>query len=188
MTASALIYNSFENFVLFLMVRNSVIYPSASSALYFVFAMALTLMSLTRDQKIVQIKFIIGLVLLVLAMAWGVTKGVILVLLNNEGPLVLSSDERYLYDSLGIRIDQQMTRIKIYNTLMTISFDVIEVFLSATLSAFYFSLKKDCKKIHTADEQSAYLLHPYFEKHHEALCVFAIVVLSVSTIFVQTII
>ena len=63
-----------------------------SSALYFVFAMALTLMSLTRDQKIVQIKFIIGLVLLVLAMAWGVTKGVILVLLNNEGPLVLSSE------------------------------------------------------------------------------------------------
>ena len=90
MTASALIYNSFENFQLFLMILNSVIYPSASSALYFVFATALTLISLTRNQNIVQIKLIIGLVLLVLAMAWGVTKGVILILLNNKGPLVLS--------------------------------------------------------------------------------------------------
>jgi len=62
------------------------------------------------------------------------------------------------------------------------------VFLSAALTGFYYSIKKDCKKIHTTDEQSAYLLHPYFERQQEALCVFALAVLSISTIFVQTII
>lgn len=62
------------------------------------------------------------------------------------------------------------------------------MFLSAALTAFYYSIKKDCKKIHTSDEHSAYLLHPYFERQLESLCVFALVVLSISTIFVQTII
>lgn len=84
---------------------NSVIYPSASSATYFIFVLILTLLSLTRDEKTVKIKFIIGIILLVVAIASAIAKGVILILLNNEGPLVLNSDERYFYDSMGIRID-----------------------------------------------------------------------------------
>jgi hypothetical protein len=63
--------------------------------------------------------------LLVVAIALNITKGVILILLNNEGTLVLDSNERYFYDSMGIRIDQKMSRIKVYNTFMTISFDII---------------------------------------------------------------
>jgi hypothetical protein len=63
--------------------------------------------------------------LLLVAIALGITKGVILILLNNEGTIVLDSNKRYFYDSMGIRIDQKMSRIKVYNTLMTISFDII---------------------------------------------------------------
>jgi hypothetical protein len=88
-----------------MMMLNSVIYPSASSATYFIFALVLTHLSLTRDEKTVQIKFIIGMLLLVVAIALTITKGVILILLNNDGPLVLNSDERYFYDSMGIRMD-----------------------------------------------------------------------------------
>jgi hypothetical protein len=53
LTTSILLYNCFENFVLFMMMLNSVIYPSASSATYFIFALVLTLLSLTRDEKTV---------------------------------------------------------------------------------------------------------------------------------------
>lgn len=53
LTTSILLYNCFENLVLFMMMLNSVIYPSASSAAYFVFALVLTLLSLTRDEKTV---------------------------------------------------------------------------------------------------------------------------------------
>jgi hypothetical protein len=49
-------------------------------------------------------------------------------------------------------------------------------------------MKKDCKKPYTEDMQSALLLHPYFERERESLCIFALVILSISTIFVQTII
>jgi hypothetical protein len=45
------------------------------------------------------------MLLLVVAIALTITKGVILILLNNDGLLVLNSDERYFYDSMGIRID-----------------------------------------------------------------------------------
>jgi hypothetical protein len=65
------------------------------------------------------------MLLLVVAIALTITKGVILILLNNDGPLVLNSDERYFYDSMGIRIDLKMVRIKVYSTFMTISFDII---------------------------------------------------------------
>lgn len=92
LTTSVLLYNCFENFVLFLMMLNSVIYPSGSSATYFITALVLTLFSLTREEKTVQMKFIIGIVLLVIAIALTITKGVILILLNNEGTLVLNSD------------------------------------------------------------------------------------------------
>jgi hypothetical protein len=81
-----------------------------------------------------------------------------------------------------------MLRIKVYNTLMTISFDIFQVFLSTILTVYYFLLKKDCKRLYTEDLQSALLLHPYFEREKESLCVFALVILAISTIFVQTII
>ncbi len=81
-----------------------------------------------------------------------------------------------------------MLKIKVYNTFMTISFDIIQVLLSTILTVYYYIMKKDCKKPYTEDMQSALLLHPYFERERESLCIFALVILSISTIFVQTII
>ncbi len=53
LTSIILMYNCFENLLLFLMMLNSVIYPSATSALYFVFTLTLTMISMTRNQKTV---------------------------------------------------------------------------------------------------------------------------------------
>ena len=105
LTSSILIYNCFENFVLFLMMLNSVIYPSVSSASYFILALVLTILSLTRDEHTIKFKFIIGIILFGLSIALGIFKGVMLILLNDQGTLVLSSEDRYFYDSIGIRID-----------------------------------------------------------------------------------
>lgn len=53
LTTSILIYNCLENLLLFMMMLNIVIYPSATSALYFVFSLILTMISLTRNEKTV---------------------------------------------------------------------------------------------------------------------------------------
>jgi hypothetical protein len=64
---SIILCNCTENFILFLMLLNSVIYPSVSSAVYFIFAMILTMMSMQRNEKTVNTKFIIAILLLVIA-------------------------------------------------------------------------------------------------------------------------
>lgn len=100
-----ILYNCLENFLLFAMLLNSVIYPSVSSAFYFLSAMGLTAISMNKDEKKVKLKFDLSIALLVISAGIMITKGVFLIMLNNEGVLSLSKDERLLYDSLGIRID-----------------------------------------------------------------------------------
>lgn len=100
-----IVSNIAENMVLFLMLLNSVIYPSVSSAIYLVVTMSLTGISLTRDKKKVQFKYGLSIASLVVTVLIMIAKGVTLILLNHEGEIYLSSDERLLYDSLGVRID-----------------------------------------------------------------------------------
>jgi hypothetical protein len=93
-----------------------------------------------------------------------------------------------LYDSLGIRIDFTMTKIKFYNTFMTLFFDWVQVLISVALVFIYRSQRKDSIKPVSNDEGTCFLLHPVFEKQQESLCIFAIILLAISTIFIQTII
>jgi|LauGreDrversion4_2_1035121.scaffolds.fasta_scaffold94935_2 hypothetical protein len=81
-----------------------------------------------------------------------------------------------------------MTRIKFYNTFMTLIFDFVQIFISAILVFVYRSQRKDSIKPLTNDENTSFLLHPVFEKQQEVLCIFAITLLAISTIFIQTII
>jgi uncharacterized membrane protein YhaH (DUF805 family) len=105
LTNSIILYNFAENAILFLTLLNSVIYPSASTAVYYVLAIFLTLMSLVRELKVIKLKFIMAILFLVASVSLMVTKGVFLILLNNKGYITLTPDERLLYDSIGIRID-----------------------------------------------------------------------------------
>jgi hypothetical protein len=157
-------YNLIENTFLFISLLNSVLYPSASTAIYYIFTIGLTLTSMTREEQKIKLKFIFAILFTLIAFGIMITKGVFLILLNNEGDIRLSSDERMLYDSLGIRIDQTMIRIKFYNTFMTLFFDIIQLFSSAILSGIYYSQRRDCIKVYTNDESTSFLMHPIFEK------------------------
>ena len=68
------------------------IYPSASSALYFVFAMGLTAMSMTKEEKKVKLKFVLAISFVIISLGLLVTKGVYLIMLNNQGDITLSLD------------------------------------------------------------------------------------------------
>ena len=67
------------------MLLNSMIYPSVSSAVYFIFTMTLTMMSLKRNEKTINTKFIIAIVFLLMAFGQSIAKGVFLIILNHEG-------------------------------------------------------------------------------------------------------
>ena len=71
---------------------------------------------------------------------------------------------------------------------MTLVFDFVQIFVSSILVFIYRSQRKDSIKAVTIDEGTSYLLHPAFEKQQEKLCIFAIFLLAISTIFIQTII
>ena len=72
---------------LFITLLNSVMYPSASTALYFLFAMGLTLESMTRDEQRIKVKYIVSIMFTFAAFAIMVSKGVFLILLNEDADL-----------------------------------------------------------------------------------------------------
>jgi hypothetical protein len=66
---------------------NSLFYPNGSTALYFLFAMGLTLESMTRDEQKIKVKYIISILFTFTAIAIMVSKGVFLIILNDDGDL-----------------------------------------------------------------------------------------------------
>lgn len=94
-----------------------------------------------------------------------------------------------MYDSLGVRIDQTMKNIKVYNTFMTLFFDCLQAFFTFILVVVVYSWQLyDCKNSQAQNIQQS-ILHPVaFTKHYETLCIIALLSLAVSTIFIQTII
>jgi hypothetical protein len=87
-----MVFNIIENFLLFLTLLNSAIYPSASSSFYFLFAMGLTLESMVRDQKRIKTKFIIAIILALLSFGIMITKGIFLIILNDGEDLNLDKN------------------------------------------------------------------------------------------------
>lgn len=86
------VYNSLENFLLFLMLLNSVIYPSATTAFYYIFTMAMTAISMVKDKKKVQLKFGLAIATLVISFMILVGKGFVLIMLNHDGEITLTND------------------------------------------------------------------------------------------------
>lgn len=78
-----IMYNCIENSLLFVIMLNSVIYPSASFALYYLFALGITALSLSKDNKTIKLKFILSIALAVSSITIAVGKGLILIKLNN---------------------------------------------------------------------------------------------------------
>ena len=72
-------YNCIENSLLFIIILNSVIYPSASFALYYMFALGATALSLSKVKKIIKLKFILAIALAVISITIAVGKGFILI-------------------------------------------------------------------------------------------------------------
>jgi hypothetical protein len=72
-----------ENLVLFLVLLNSIVYPNACSGLYFLFALSLTALSLTKEEKKAKLKFVLAICLALISAGLGVTKGAYLIMLND---------------------------------------------------------------------------------------------------------
>jgi hypothetical protein len=58
---------------------NAIFYPNAVSAVYFLYAMGLTLLSLSKNEKKVKIKCIFSLIIMVVAIAAIIIKTVYIV-------------------------------------------------------------------------------------------------------------
>lgn len=58
-----------------------------------------------------------------------------------------------------------MTRIKVYNVLMTVGFDSAQFLLSIILALVYHSHRKDSKKKRGEDYHNQLILHPDLEQH-----------------------
>ena len=58
-------------------------YPSASTALYFLFAIGLTLESMAKNEQRIQIKHIVAILFTFAALTVMVSKGVFLIILND---------------------------------------------------------------------------------------------------------
>ena len=82
------------------------IYPCATSAVYYLSALGFTAFSLSRNEKVIKLKFYLAILFTLVALGFLVTKGFFLIKLNNEGEITLTPEERTFYDSMGIRIDQ----------------------------------------------------------------------------------
>jgi hypothetical protein len=58
-------------------------YPSASTALYFLFAIGLTLESMAKNEQRIQVKHIVAILFTFAALTVMVSKGVFLIILND---------------------------------------------------------------------------------------------------------
>jgi hypothetical protein len=58
-------------------------YPSASTALYFLFAIGLTLESMAKNEQRIQVKHIVSILFTFAAVTVMVSKGVFLIILND---------------------------------------------------------------------------------------------------------
>ena len=80
-----IMYNCYENIILFMVLLNSVIYPSASSGLYYIYALVMTALSLTNEERKIKLKFGLTVCIIVLSFAIIISKGLFLIMLNNTG-------------------------------------------------------------------------------------------------------
>ena len=137
------LYNCLENFLLFLVLLNSVIYPCASAGIYFLFAMGFTAISMVSEEKKARLKQVFSLFMALLAFGIIVGKIVFIVMLHKQGELSLTDDERLLYDSLGISIDMNQKFINFSTIFFSVFFDAIQIIISALLSLLYSSHRKE---------------------------------------------
>jgi len=80
-----ILYNCLENGLLFLVLLNSTIYPSASSGLYFCYCIIMTAFSLSNTEGRAKLKFWLSVLILVTTFAVLIAKGYFLIKLNSSG-------------------------------------------------------------------------------------------------------
>jgi len=80
-----IVYNCLENFLLFFVLLNSSIYPSASTGLYFAYCLGMTALSLANEERKVLIKLWASILMIVVTFGIILAKGYLLIKLNNTG-------------------------------------------------------------------------------------------------------
>ncbi|CDW91199.1 UNKNOWN [Stylonychia lemnae] len=180
-------FNLLEPILIGLLLLNSVFYPNFGSALYFVFALFLTGLCLTKDEKKIKLKQFTSIAILFIAFAIIITKIVFLVELRNMGELKLDSEDVLLYETSGIYIQQSTTKIRVVNVVISVLFDIIELILCILITVLYGSQRKDLREGLKADGTGQFLLNQHFEKHQETICILALISIALDSIMVQTV-
>lgn len=166
MIRKMVVYNCLEPFFLSVLMLNAVFYPNLVTAFYFTVSLALTSLSLRKEEKKIKLKQVLSLAMIGISIAVLVAKAVFIVDLHKqEDLLLLDPDDVLMYRTSGIYITIETSKMKVVNVFMSIFFDFMNMILSAVLVLLYGSQRKDVNMPLRADGIGSYLMNPSLEKH-----------------------
>ena len=122
-----LLYNSLENLVIFFLLLNALFYPNFVSAAYLVYALFLTLMSLTKSEAKIKMKMAFSLVIILIALASITTKVVYIVKYKHDSPPEWSPSQIAEIKSFGFYIEESAPFLGSMDWFMTLFFDINEI-------------------------------------------------------------
>lgn len=92
--------------VLFLMMINSIIQPNYVNSVYFLYSIVITLISLSKNPKTIQIKFSISIAMIVISFLALATKCVLVFLMLKDKRIpTFTEDDLLQYRNFGIIIN-----------------------------------------------------------------------------------
>lgn len=145
MIRNMIFFNCLEPFLLILLLLNSIVYPNFGTALYLIFALSLTGLCLSKEEKKINLKQIFAIVILISSVAILITKAVFIVDLHKQGELNLDETDILMYRTCGIYIHLTTNKIGIINVFMSIFFDIMEFILCILVVILYGSQRKDIR-------------------------------------------
>jgi surface polysaccharide O-acyltransferase-like enzyme len=99
-------FNYFETILLFLMMLNSIIQPSYVNTIYFVYSICITLISTTRDPKMIHKKFSLSIAMIVISFLALATKSVFVFLMLKDKKIpTYNEGDLLFYRNFGIIIN-----------------------------------------------------------------------------------
>jgi hypothetical protein len=114
---------------------NSVVYPNIISAVYFLHALLLVWLMMTRVDRVIKSKFYISIMMILAALAALVGKSVIVYFMwKNKRIPTFTTDDILFYKNFGILILQKTVLIDNVSTFLN---DFLEIILTIAVTIIY---------------------------------------------------
>lgn len=100
------------------MMFNSIISPNYINSFYFIFAILMTMVSMTRNIGTIKVKFSLSITMIVLSIAVLATKCVLVFLMLKDRKIPdYTANDIMFYKNIGIIILQKENKVNNFNTL-----------------------------------------------------------------------